>query len=227
MTTGASCGAVNSMHDSYSPLGGLVPLLMIQLGEIVFGGVGSGTYGMIVFAILSVFVAGLMVGRTPEYLAKKIDVREMKIVMLYLLILPTLVLVFSGWSAVAPYALSSLPNKGPHGFSEILYAYSSAVGNNGSAFAGLNANTGWFNSTLGFAMLAGRFWMMIPILALGGSFALKRIVPVGPGTFPTDGLLFVLLLVSIILIFGALTFFPPLLLGPVLEHFLAAAGRGF
>ncbi len=227
VTTGASCGAVNSMHDSYSPLGGLVPLLMIQFGEIVFGGVGSGTYGIIVFAILSVFVAGLMVGRTPEYLAKKIDVREMKIVMLYLLIFPTLVLAFSGWSAVAPYALSSLANKGPHGFSEILYAYSSAVGNNGSAFAGLNADTGWFNVTFGFAMLAGRFWMMIPILALGGSFALKRTVPVGPGTFPTDGLLFVLLLVSIILIFGALTFFPPLLLGPVLEHFLAAAGRGF
>ena len=227
VTSGASCGAVNSMHDSYSPVGGLVPLLMMQLGEIIFGGVGTGIYGIIVFAILSVFVAGLMVGRTPEYLARKIEVREMKIIMIYLLIFPTLVLLFSGWSSTAPYGVSALLNKGPHGLSEILYAYSSAVGNNGSAFAGLNANTGWYNFTLGFAMLAGRFWMMIPILALGGSFALKRTVPVGLGTFPTDGRLFVFLLVSIILIFGALTFFPALLLGPVLEHFLAGSGRSF
>lgn len=227
VTSGASCGAVNSMHDSYSPIGGLIPLLMMQLGEIIFGGVGAGIYGMIVFAILSVFVAGLMVGRTPEYLAKKIEVREMKIIMSYLLIFPTLVLLLSGWSSTAPYGISSLLNKGPHGLSEILYAYSSAVGNNGSAFAGLNANTAWYNFSLGFAMLAGRFWMMIPILSLGGSFALKRTVPVGPGTFPTDGRLFVFLLVSIILIFGALTFFPALMLGPVLEHFLAGSGRSF
>jgi potassium-transporting ATPase potassium-binding subunit len=225
VTTDASCGAVNSMHDSFTPLGGLVPLVNIQLGEVIFGGVGAGLYGMLVMVLLSVFIAGLMVGRTPEYLGKKIESREIKLAMLYILIFPFVILVFSGWSAVAPYGLSSLNNAGPHGLSEILYAYSSAAGNNGSAFAGLNANTPWYNVTQGLTMLAGRFLMIVPVLAIAGSLVGKKAVPESLGTFPTNGTLFVILLVGVILIVGALTFFPALALGPIVEHFLANAGK--
>jgi len=224
-TTAASNGSVNSMHDSYTALAGLVPLVNIQLGEVVFGGVGAGLYGMLVFVILAVFVAGLMVGRTPEYLGKKIEAREMKIVMLYVLIFPLLILAFSAWSVVAPYGLSSLNNAGPHGLSEILYAYSSAAGNNGSAFAGLNANTPWYNVTQGLTMLAGRFLMIIPVLAIAESMLGKKAVAESLGTFPTNGTLFVVLLVGVILIVGALTFFPALALGPIVEHFVALAGK--
>jgi K+-transporting ATPase ATPase A chain len=224
-TTAASNGSVNSMHDSYTALGGLVPLVNIQLGEVVFGGVGAGLYGMLVFVLLSVFIAGLMVGRTPEYLGKKIEAREMKIVMLYVLIFPLLILAFSAWSAVMPYGLSSLNNNGPHGLSEILYAYSSAAGNNGSAFAGLNANTPWYNVTQGLTMLAGRFLMIIPVLAIAGAMVGKKAVAESLGTFPTNGSLFVVLLVGVILIVGALTFFPALALGPIVEHFVALAGK--
>ncbi len=225
VTTDASCGAVNSMHDSFTPLGGLVPLLNIQLGEVIFGGVGAGLYGILIFVLLTVFIAGLMVGRTPEYLGKKIEASEMKFAVLYILIFPLVVLVFTGWSAVNASALSSLNNAGPHGLSEILYAFSSGGGNNGSAFAGLNANTDWFNITLGITMLAGRFLMMLPVLAIAGSMAGKKIAPPSLGTFPTDGALFVALLISVIVIVGALTFFPALSLGPIVEHFLALNGR--
>jgi len=225
VTTDASCGAVNSMHDSFTPLGGLVPLVNIHLGEVIFGGVGAGLYGMLVFVLLTVFIAGLMVGRTPEYLGKKIEPREMKLVMLYILIFPLTILVLAGWSAVPPYGVSSLNNSGPHGLSEILYAYSSAAGNNGSAFAGLNANTNWYNISLGLTMLAGRFLMILPALAIAGSMAAKKTVPPGPGTFPTGNGLFLALLVAVVLIVGALTFFPALSLGSVVEHFLAQAGR--
>ena len=225
VTTDASCGAVNSMHDSFTPLGGLVPLVNIQLGEVIFGGVGAGLYGMLVMVLLSVFIAGLMVGRTPEYLGKKIEAREMKLAMLYVLIFPLVILVFSAWSAVAPYGVSSLNNAGPHGLSEILYAYSSATGNNGSAFAGLNANTPWYNVTLGLAMLIGRFLMIVPALAIAGSWWARKRSPESLGTFPTNGALFVVLLVGVILIVGALTFFPALALGPIVEHFLAQAGK--
>ncbi|RJR42176.1 MAG: potassium-transporting ATPase subunit KdpA [Deltaproteobacteria bacterium] len=227
ITTAASCGAVNSMHDSFTPLGGLVPLVNIQLGEVIFGGVGAGLYGMLVFVILAVFIAGLMVGRTPEYLGKKIESREIKFAMLYVLIFPLIILGFAAWAAVAPYALPSLNNAGPHGLSEILYAFSSAAGNNGSAFAGLNANTPWWNIALGLAMLAGRFWMMIPVLAIAGAMVGKKTVPPTLGTFPTNGGLFPVLLVGVILIVGALTFFPVLSLGPVLEEYLARQGRLF
>jgi potassium-transporting ATPase potassium-binding subunit len=225
ITTDASCGAVNSMHDSYTPLGGLVPLVNIQLGEVIFGGVGAGLYGMLVFAVLAVFIAGLMVGRTPEYLGKKIEAREVKFAMFYILIFPLLILGFAGWSAVAPYATPSLNNAGPHGLSEILYAYSSGAGNNGSAFAGLNANTPWWNVSLGLAMLAGRFLMIVPALAIAGSLVGKKVVPPSLGTFPTDGALYVALLVGVVVIVGALTFFPALALGPIVEHFLAQHGR--
>jgi K+-transporting ATPase ATPase A chain len=227
VTTGTSCGAVNSMHDSFNPLGGIVPLVNIQLGEVVFGGVGAGLFGILMFVLLSVFIAGLMVGRTPEYLGKKIESREMKLAMFYILIFPLIILGFSAWSAVAGYGTSSLNNAGPHGLSEILYAYTSGTGNNGSAFAGLNANTPWWDTSLGLAMLFGRFFMMIPPLAIAGSMRDKRSVAPGPGTFPTHGLLFSGLLVSVILIVGALTFFPALCLGPVAEHFLALAGKVF
>jgi K+-transporting ATPase ATPase A chain len=227
VTTDASCGAVNAMHDSLTPLGGLVPLFNIQLGEVVFGGVGAGLYGMLVMAILAVFIAGLMVGRTPEYLGKKIETKEIKLAMLYVLIFPLLILAFAAWSAVAPYGLSSLNNAGPHGLSEILYAYTSAVGNNGSAFAGINANTPWYNVTLGLAMLAGRFLMIVPALAIAGVMAGKKSIDPGPGTLPTAGPLFSALLVGVILIVGALTFFPALSLGPIVEHFLARAGKVF
>ena len=225
LTTDASCGAVNAMHDSFTPLGGLIPLINIQLGEVVFGGVGAGLYGVLMFVLLTVFIAGLMVGRTPEYLGKKIEAREMKLAMLYALIFPLLILGFSAWASVASYGTSSIANAGPHGLSEILYAFSSGAGNNGSAFAGLNANTRFWNVALGFDMLAGRFLMMVPVLAIAGSMVGKKVVPAGPGTFPTTGTLFAVLLVGVILIVGALTFFPALSLGPLVEHFAARAGR--
>ena len=227
VTTDASCGAVNAMHDSFTPLGGLVPLANIQLGELIFGGVGAGLYAVLVFVLLSVFIAGLMVGRTPEYLGKKIEQREVKLAMLYVLIYPLMVLGFSAWSLVAPYGVPSLNNAGPHGLSEILYAFSSAGGNNGSAFAGISANTPWYNTTLGLTMLGGRFLMIIPALAIGGSLVGKKVVPPSAGTFPTDGPLFVVLLIGVILIVGALTFFPALALGPIVEHFLAKTGALF
>jgi potassium-transporting ATPase potassium-binding subunit len=231
VTTDASCGAVNSMHDSFTPLGGLVPLVNIELGEVVFGGVGAGMYGMLMFAILSVFIAGLMVGRTPEYLGKKIEQKEVKMVMLAVLVLAGSILLFSGTGAVIHFAkdswinppgsaIGNLGNNGPHGLSEILYAYSSSTGNNGSAFMGLNANTPWYNITTGMAMLIGRFLMIIPLLAVAGSLARKKLVPASAGTLPTNGPLFVGLLVGVVLIVGALTFFPALTLGPVVEHFL-------
>ena len=227
VTTAASCGAVNAMHDSFTPLGGLVPLVNIQLGEVIFGGVGAGLYGMLIFVVLTVFIAGLMVGRTPEYLGKKIEAREMKLAMLYVLVFPLVILGLAGWAAVNSSALASLANGGPHGLSEILYAFSSAAGNNGSAFAGLNANTPFWNLSLGFAMLAGRFLMIVPALGLAGAMAVKKVTPAGPGTFPTDGPLFVALLTGVIVIVGALTFFPALSLGPLVEHFSAGAGRVF
>jgi K+-transporting ATPase ATPase A chain len=225
VTTDASCGAVNAMHDSFTPLGGLVPLVNIELGEVIFGGVGAGLYGILVFVVLTVFIAGLMVGRTPEYLGKKIEQKEMKLAMLYVLIFPLIILGYSAWSAVASYGVSSLNNSGPHGLSEILYAYTSGAGNNGSAFAGLNANTSWWNVSLGVTMLAGRFLMIIPILGIAGAMLNKKTVPPGPGTFPTNGVLFTGLLVGVVLIVGALTFFPALSLGPVVEHFLAMSGK--
>jgi len=225
VTTATSCGAVNSMHDSFTALGGLVPLANIQLGELVFGGVGAGLYAMLIYVILSVFIAGLMVGRTPEYLGKKIESREVKLSMLYVLIFPLLILYYSGWSLVAPYGVSSLNNAGPHGLTEVLYAYSSAAGNNGSAFAGLNANTLWYNGSLALTMLAGRFLMIVPALAIAGSLVGKKSVPESLGTFPTNGVLFVVLLVGVIIIVGALTFFPALSLGPIVEHFVAQAGK--
>jgi potassium-transporting ATPase potassium-binding subunit len=227
VTSGTSCGAVNAMHDSFNPMGGLVPLVNIQLGEVVFGGVGAGLFGMLIFALISVFIAGLMVGRTPEYLGKKIEGKEMKLAMLYVLVFPLVILGFSAWGSVAGYGTSSLNNAGPHGLTEILYAFSSAAGNNGSAFAGLNANTPWWNTTLGIAMLLGRFFMIVPVLAIAGSMRGKQPVPAGPGTFPTHGLLFSGLLVAVILVVGALTFFPALSLGPIAEHFVAATGKVF
>jgi K+-transporting ATPase ATPase A chain len=225
VTTDASCGAVNSMHDSFNPLGGLVPLVNIQLGEVIFGGVGAGLYGMLIFVILSVFIAGLMVGRTPEYLGKKIESREMKLAMLYVLIFPLIILGLTAWASVSQWGTSSLNNAGPHGLTEMLYAFSSGTGNNGSAFAGLNANTPWWNTLLALAMLAGRFLMIIPALGIAGSMVGKKVVPAGPGTFPTNGPLFTFLLVSVVLIVGALTFFPALSLGPIVEHFAGAAGK--
>jgi K+-transporting ATPase ATPase A chain len=227
ITTNTSCGAVNAMHDSFTALGGLVPLANIQLGEVVFGGVGAGLYGMLIFVLLSVFIAGLMVGRTPEYLGKKIEAREVKLAMLYVLIFPLAILYFSGWAAVAPYGVSSLNNPGPHGLSEILYAYSSNAGNNGSAFAGLNGNTPWWNVSGGIVMLVGRFLMIVPAMAIAGSLVGKKTVPAGLGTFPTDGAIFVVLLIGVVIIVGALTFFPALSLGPIVEHFLAQAGKVF
>ncbi len=226
-TTGLSCGAVNAMHGSLTPIGGLIPLFMIELGEILPGGVGSGLYGMIVMAVLAVFVAGLMVGRTPEYLGKKIEVREMKLAMLALLILPFSILGFTAVSAMLPAALTSLLNAGPRGLTEILYAYSSAAGNNGSAFAGLSANTPWFNTTLGLAMLLGRFAYVVPVMAIAGSIAAKKKGAESAGTFPTHGLLFVGLLIGVILILGGLQYFPALALGPIVEQFLMQAGKTF
>jgi K+-transporting ATPase ATPase A chain len=224
VTTDTSCGAVNSMHDSYTPLGGMIPLINMLLGEVVFGGVGAGLYGTIVFIILSVFIAGLMVGRTPEYLGKKIEAKEVKMAMLALLILPFSILGFSALASVLQAGLTPLGNAGPHGFSEILYAYTSATGNNGSAFAGLSPNTLFYNTTLGAAMLIGRFLMIVPMLAVAGSLVTKKIVPPSAGTFPTDGPLFVGLVVGVILIMGGLTYFPALSLGPIVEHFAMRAG---
>ncbi len=228
VTTDASCGAVNGMHDSFTPLGGLVPLVNILLGEIIFGGVGAGMYGMLIFVVLAVFIAGLMVGRTPEYLGKKIEAYDVQMAMLYLLIFPLIILGFAAVTVLAPsFGLSSLTNHGPHGLSEILYAYASATGNNGSAFAGLNANTHWYNTTLGLSMFIGRFLMLIPMLALAGNLAGKKTVPATSGTFPVTTPLFTTLLTGVIVIVGALTFFPVLALGPVLEHLLMAAGQSF
>ena len=228
VTTDASCGAVNAMHDSFTPLGGLVPLTNIMLGEIVFGGVGAGLYGMLVFVIIAVFLAGLMVGRTPEYLGKKIEAYDVQMAMLYLLIFPLLILGFAAVAVLMPnLGLSSLLNHGPHGLSEILYAYASATGNNGSAFAGSNWNTHWYNYSLGFAMFFGRFMMIIPMLAIAGSLAGKKMVPETAGTFPVTTPLFTVLLTSVIVIVGALTFFPALSLGPILEHLLLHAGHTF
>ncbi len=226
VTTDASCGAVNAMHDSFMPLGGLVPLVNIMLGEVIFGGVGSGLYGMLIFVILAVFIAGLMVGRTPEYLGKKIESFDVKMAMLYTLIFPLSILGFSAVSLMMPtLGLASLANAGPHGLSEILYAYTSATGNNGSAFAGLSANTPWYNLSLAAAMLIGRFLMIVPMLAVAGNLAQKKLVPPSPGTFPVHTALFTVLLIGTIVIVGALTFFPALALGPILEHLLLAAGK--
>ena len=227
VTTDASCGAVNSMHDSFTPLGGMIPLINIMLGEIVFGGVGSGLYGMIVFVILAVFIAGLMVGRTPEYLGKKIEAYDVKMAVLSVLILSFTILAFSAFGVVEKFATSSISNPGPHGLSQILYAYTSSAGNNGSAFAGLNANTLWYNTSTAVAMLLGRFFMVIPVLAIAGNLAKKKTSPESVGTFPVTGVLFTALLVSTILIVGALTFFPALSLGPILEHLLMQAGKIF
>jgi K+-transporting ATPase ATPase A chain len=227
ITTDASCGAVNSMHDSFTALGGLVPLFNIQLGEIIIGGVGAGLYGMLVFVILAVFIAGLMVGRTPEYLGKKIGAFDVKMAMLTLLILCLTILGFTAWAVVSRWGLAGLNNSGPHGLSEILYAYSSCVGNNGSAFAGLSANTPWYNTTLGIAMLFGRFLMMVPIMALAGSLAQKKISPASSGTFPVSGATFVILLLGTVLLVGALNFLPVLALGPIVEHFLMLQGKLF
>lgn len=227
VTTGLSCGAVNAMHDSFTPLGGLVPLVMIQLGEVLPGGTGSGLYGMLVFAVVAVFIAGLMVGRTPEYLGKKIEAKEMKLAMLALLILPLAILGFAAAAAVFPKALESLANAGPHGLSEFLYAYSSATGNNGSAFAGLSANTPWYNVSLAFAMLLGRFAYVVPVMAIAGSLAGKIRAQASEGTFPTHTALFVALLVGTILIVTGLEYFPALALGPIVEHFQMLAGKTF
>ena len=227
ITTDASCGAVNAMHDSLTPLGGLIPIINIELGEIVFGGVGSGLYGMLLWAVVAMFVAGLMVGRTPEYLGKKIEAKEVKMSMLAILILAFSILGFTALATVTKAGLAGPENVGPHGFSEILYAYTSATGNNGSAFAGLSANTVFYNVTLAFAMLFGRFLFIVPMMAVAGSLAAKKIVPASAGTFPTHGGLFVGLLTGVILIVGGLTFFPALALGPIVEHLAMQAGTFF
>jgi K+-transporting ATPase ATPase A chain len=227
ITTDTSCGAVNGMHDSFTPLGGMVPLANMMLSEVVFGGVGSGLYGMVIFIVLAVFIAGLMVGRTPEYMGKKIEAYEVKMAMLVALIFPLIILVFTSISVLEPYGTSSIANPGPHGFSEILYAFTEGAANNGSAFAGLNANTHWYNTSTAFDMLIGRFLMVIPALALAGSLARKKAVPPSLGTFPVTTPLFTGLLVGVILIVGALTFFPAVSLGPILEHLLMGAGKTF
>jgi K+-transporting ATPase ATPase A chain len=227
ITTAASCGAVNAMHDSFTALGGMIPLINMQLGEIIIGGVGAGLYGMLLFTVLAVFVAGLMVGRTPEYVGKKIEAKEVKMAMLAILILP---LMYLGWTAVAvvyPPAAASMANAGPHGFSEVLYAYTSQTANNGSAFAGLTGNTPFYNLTGAISMLIGRFWMIIPAMAIAGSLAQKKVVAASGGTFPTTSGLFVGLLVGVILIVGGLTFFPALALGPIVEHLAMQAGNVF
>jgi potassium-transporting ATPase potassium-binding subunit len=231
ITTDASCGAVNAMHDSFTPLGGLVPLFNMQTGEVIFGGVGAGLYGMMVFVVLAVFIAGLMVGRTPEYVGKKIEAYDVKLVMLTLMVLAASILGFTAWGGISSWGQAGLNNEGPHGFSEILYAYSSAVGNNGSAFAGLTANPAngdmHYNTTLGLAMLCGRFLMIIPILALAGNLATKKLVPASAGTFRTEGMTFVTLLISTVVVLGALTHLPALAMGPVVEHYLMGAGTLF
>jgi len=219
---------VNSMHDSFTPLGGLVPLFNIQTGEVIFGGVGAGMYGILIFVVLTVFIAGLMVGRTPEYLGKKIEAFDVKMAMLAVLIFPLTILIFTGISAVSPsFGTSSISNPGPHGLSQILYAFTSGAGNNGSAFGGLNANTHWYNVTIGVATIIGRFFIIIPMLAIAGNLARKKYVPPSAGTFPVTTPLFTVLLCSVIIIVGALTFFPALSLGPILEHLLMHAGKTF
>ena len=220
VTTDASCGAVNAMHDSFTPLGGLIPLFNIQLGEVIFGGVGAGLYGMLVFVLLTVFLAGLMVGRTPEYLGKKIEAYDVKVSVFFVMVPVFAILGFTAWAAVSAWGTAGLNNAGPHGFSEMLYAFSSAVGNNGSAFAGLTTNTAWYNTTMGLAMLLGRFFMIVPVLALAGSLAQKKQVAASGGSFPVSGVLFATLLLGTVVIVGALTFLPAIALGPVVEHFL-------
>jgi K+-transporting ATPase ATPase A chain len=227
-TTDASCGAINGWHDSFTPIGGLVPLANIQLSEVVFGGVGAGMYGVLVYVILAVFIAGLMVGRTPEYLGKKIHAFEVQMAMLTVLIFSLLILTFTGISSISPgFGTSSIYNAGPHGLSELLYAYSSAAANNGSAFGGLSVNTHWYNTTLGLTMLFGRFFMLVPPLAIAGSLARKKQIPPSLGTFPVTTPLFTTLLIGVIVIVGALTFFPALSLGPIVEHFLMTHGQVF
>ncbi|HUB68523.1 MAG TPA: potassium-transporting ATPase subunit KdpA [Candidatus Methylacidiphilales bacterium] len=227
LTTDASCGAVNSMHDSFTPLGGLVPLFNIELGEVVFGGVGAGLYGMLVFVVTAVFIAGLMVGRTPEYLGKKIQAFEVKMAMLVLLVLAWDILGFTAWACVSDWGKAGLNNNGPHGFSEMLYAFTSVTGNNGSAFAGLNANNYWYDTTLAVGALIGRFLMIVPIMAMAGSLAAKKLIPPGPGSFPVSGPTFIMLLIGTVLLVGALNFVPALTLGPVVEHFLMLSGKLF
>jgi potassium-transporting ATPase potassium-binding subunit len=227
VTTDTSCGAVNSMHDSFTPLGGMVPLINLMLSEVIFGGVGAGMYGMLVFVILSVFIAGLMVGRTPEYLGKKIEAYDVKMAMLVVLIFPLVILVFTAISVLYSFGTSAMLNAGPHGFSEVLYAFTSSVANNGSAFNGLSGNTLWYNTSLGIAMLLGRFMMILPMLAIAGNLAGKKQSPATLGTFPVTGPLFTVLLIGVVVIVGALTFFPALSLGPILEHLLMMAGKTF
>jgi len=227
VTTDASCGAINGWHDSYTPLGGMVPLVNIMLSEVIFGGVGAGMYGMLIYIVLAVFIAGLMVGRTPEYLGKKIEAYDVKMAMLVVLVFPLVILVFTGISSVGSFGTSSITNPGPHGLSQILYAFTSGAGNNGSAFGGLTANTPWYDTTIGLTMLLGRFFMIIPMLAIAGNLAQKKYVPASLGTFPVTTPLFTVLLIGVILIVGALTFFPALSLGPILEHLLMAAGKTF
>ncbi len=227
VTTDASCGAINGWHDSYTPLGGMVPLVNIMLSEVIFGGVGAGMYGMLIYIVLAVFIAGLMVGRTPEYLGKKIEAYDVKMAMLVVLVFPLVILAFTAVSSVNSFGTSSISNPGPHGFSQMLYAYVSGAGNNGSAFGGLTANTPWYDATMGVTMLAGRFLMIIPMLAIAGNLAGKKYVPPSLGTFPVTTPLFTALLIGVILIVGALTFFPALSLGPILEHLLMVAGKAF
>jgi K+-transporting ATPase ATPase A chain len=227
VTTDTSCGAINSQHDSFTPLGGMVPLINLMLSEVIFGGVGAGMYGMLVFVILSVFIAGLMVGRTPEYLGKKIEAYDVKMAMLVILIFPLAILVFTAISVLYSFGTSAMANAGPHGFTEVLYAFTSAVANNGSAFGGLSGNTLWYNTSLGMAMLLGRFMMILPMLAIAGNLAGKKQAPATLGTFPVTGPLFTVLLIGVVVIVGALTFFPALSLGPILEHLLMMAGKTF
>jgi K+-transporting ATPase ATPase A chain len=227
VTTDASCGAVNAMHDSLSPISGMIPIINMMLGEVIFGGVGAGMYGMVVFIILTVFIAGLMVGRTPEYLGKKIGAFEVQMAIIANLATSFAILIFTAWASIASYGLSSLNNAGPHGFSEIFYAFTSAAGNNGSAFAGLNANTVFYNLALGATMLIGRFGVIIPLLAIAGSLAGKNITPTSAGTFRTDNWLFAALLIAVILIVGGLTYFPAMSLGPIVEHLLMNNGITF
>jgi K+-transporting ATPase ATPase A chain len=226
-TTAASNGSVNSMHDSFTPLGGMIPMAMIALGEVIYGGVGSGLYGMLLYVILAVFIAGLMVGRTPEYLGKKLEAKEVKMAMLAILVLPLSILGFTAAASVIPAAVASTANPGPHGFSEILYAYVSQTGNNGSAFAGLTGNTMWYNTTGGLAMLIGRYFVIIPTMAIAGSLVAKKTVPASAGTFPTYGPLFIGLLVGVVLITGGLIYFPALALGPIVEQLAINAGTLF
>jgi len=223
ITTAASCGAVNAMHDSFMPLGGMVPMINMVLGEIIVGGVGAGLYGMLLMAIIAMFVAGLMVGRTPEYVGKKLEAREIKLTVLSILAMPAMILLFTAITLVLPDGIAGIQDAGPHGFSEVLYAYTSAAANNGSAFAGLTATNSWYTITLAIAMFIGRFFIIVPMLAIAGSLASKRQVPVSAGTFPTTGGLFIGLLVGVILIVGGLTYFPALSLGPVVEHLMLTA----